>query len=209
MTSASTIKEPGEFKTFDIAKDPYEITTSFNGEGRKSPFCSAGAMSDFKVCTCEIEEDYHGPRETLGDVIVPSSNVPEEFFVSEDKLGKWKYLKGGKSEKRINKTTGFEYRYSEGSMAFPDLLSNPSRTILTGEGGSGASRFKHIIEVDGRFRRLVPEELEQLQGFPKGWTDTDMTDGHRAFCMGNALVVGVVHRIGKEIARRAAKKDSD
>ena len=28
-----------------------------------------------------------------------------------------------------------------------------------------------------------------------------MTDGHRAFCMGNALAVGVSHAIGKQIAR--------
>lgn len=202
MACALPIKKPAGFVTFDIAKDPYEITESFNKNGRKSPFETAGAMTDFKVCTCKTEEDYHGPRKTLGDVVVPAGEVPEEFFVSADKLERWRYLKGGKSEKRINKKTGFEYHYSEGSMAFPDSLSNPSRTILTGEGGSGASRFKHIVEIDGRFRRLVPEELEQLQGFPKGWTDTGMTDGHRAFCMGNALVVGIPHLIGKEIARR-------
>lgn len=83
-------------------------------------------------------------------------------------------------------------------MSFPDATDKPSRTILTGEGGTGASRFKHVIECpDGRFRRLVPDELDQLQGFPKGWTDTGMTDGHRAFCMGNALVTGVPHRIGE------------
>ena len=100
----------------------------------------------------------------------------------------------------VDKRTGHEYFYSEGSMAFPDLPENPSRTILTGEGGSGPSRFKHVVKVGERYRRLVPDELDQLQGFPKGWTDSDMTDGHRAFCMGNALVVGVVHRIGRAIA---------
>lgn len=58
--------------------------------------------------------------------------------------------------------------------------------------------LSHVIECpDGRFRRLVPDELDQLQGFPKGWTNTGMTDGHRAFCMGNALVTGVPHRIGE------------
>jgi DNA (cytosine-5)-methyltransferase 1 len=51
-------------------------------------------------------------------------------------------------------------------------------------------------------RRLVPDELDMLQTFPKGWTNTGMTDGQRAFCMGNALVVGVVHRIGVAIAGR-------
>ena len=44
-----------------------------------------------------------------------------------------------------------------------------------------------------------PDELDQLQGFPRGWTDTGMSDGNRAFCMGNALVVGVPHRIGRAI----------
>lgn len=91
-------------------------------------------------------------------------------------------------------------------MAFPDALDRPSRTILTGEGGRGASRFKHVIKTkEGRYRRLVPDELDQLQGFPRGWTDTGMTDGHRAFCMGNALVVGVPHAIGKVLAEHAER----
>lgn len=115
---------------------------------------------------------------------------------------RWEYLKGAKREPRVDKRTGHQYYYSEGQMAFPDLLTNPSRTILTGEGGSGASRFKHVILTDsGRYRRLVPDELDQLQGFPKGWTNTGMSDGNRAFCMGSALVVGIPHRIGVEIAR--------
>ena len=51
----------------------------------------------------------------------------------------------------------------------------------------------------GRIRRLVPDELDQIQMFPKGWTDAGMTDVQRAFCMGNALVVGIPHRIGQAI----------
>ncbi|WP_425458925.1 DNA cytosine methyltransferase [Enorma burkinafasonensis] len=58
--------------------------------------------------------------------------------------------------------------------------------------------------ADGRYRRLVPDELDQLQGFPKGWTNSGMSDNQRAFCMGNALIVGIPHRIGEVIARRAA-----
>lgn len=87
-------------------------------------------------------------------------------------------------------------------MAFPDATDKPSRTILTGEGGRGASRFKHVIKCeDGRYRRLVPDELDQLQGFPRGWTNTGMSDGRRAFCMGNALVTGIPHRIGQALIR--------
>ncbi len=200
ISSAFPIVAPESCRSLEISDDPYVITKTFNASGSgkgKSPFGTAGSMQNFVVSTCDVIENYHGEHKTLGDVIVPPNEVPEEYYVPEDKLDRWRYLKGSKSEERVNKQTGFAYRYSEGSMAFPDLLGNPSRTILTGEGGSGASRFKHIIEVEGRFRRLVPDELDQLQGFPKGWTDTGMSDGHRAFCMGNALVVGVPHAIGK------------
>ena len=31
-------------------------------------------------------------------------------------------------------------------MTFPDNLSGPSRTIITGEGGISPSRFKHVVE---------------------------------------------------------------
>lgn len=202
LAKALPIKDIDTIRSFEIPNDPYETTKSFNIGGKRSPFLKNGIMQDCQVVTADAEANYDGELGTLGDVIVPASEVPEEFYVADDKLEKWKYLKGSKSEERVNKQTGFTYHYSEGSMAFPDLLTNPSRTILTGEGGSGASRFKHIIEIGGRFRRLVPDELDQLQGFPKGWTNSGMTDGQRAFCMGNALVVQIPHAIGKEIARR-------
>jgi DNA (cytosine-5)-methyltransferase 1 len=89
-------------------------------------------------------------------------------------------------------------------MSFPDSVDLPSRTILTSEGGRSAARAKHVVGTpSGRLRRLIPDELDQLSGFPKGWTDAGMSDINRAFCIGNALVVGVVRRIGVEIARRA------
>ena len=201
ISSAFPIEPVTVFNEFEISHDPYEITQEFNNSPKaKSPFTSAGVMQNYRVITGDVIESYNGPRKVLGDILVPASEIPESFYVPEEKLERWRYLKGSKSEERTNKRTGFTYRYSEGSMAFPDLLTNPSRTILTGEGGTGASRFKHIVEIDGRYRRLVPDELDQLQGFPKGWTDTGMSDGRRAFCMGNALVVGVPHRIGKIIA---------
>lgn len=185
-----------------IPEDPYRATQEFNkGAGSKtSPFHEAGVMQDGRVVTAKVVEAYTGPRMTLGDVLVDEADVPEEFFIEPEKLSRWEYLKGAKREKRVNKQTGYEYTYSEGSMAFPDATDKPSRTILTGEGGRGASRFKHVIKCeDGRYRRLVPDELDQLQGFPRGWTNTGMSDGRRAFCMGNALVTGIPHRIGQAL----------
>lgn len=206
LAHALPIRSLSNISVFDIPEDPYDTTRSFNINGKKSPFHSIGVMQDFHVITADAIASFNGETGALGDVIVPENQVPDEFYIEEEKLERWKYLKGSKSEERTNKQTGFTYHYSEGSMAFPDLLENPSRTILTGEGGSGASRFKHIVEIDGRYRRLVPDELDQLQEFPKGWTNTGMTDGQRAFCMGNALVVRIPHMIGKEIAKRYSEK---
>ena len=207
MPRAFPMAEPAEIFGVEVPEDPYKATQSFNLGGKTSPFMDAGVMVGNVAVTCKAKELYGGPWATLGDVLVPESEVPAEFFVPEEQLSKWLYLKGSKKERRVNKTTGFEYNYSEGAMAFPDPTDRPSRTILTGEGGRGASRFKHVVECpDGRLRRLVPDELDQLQGFPKGWTDTGMTDGQRAFCMGNALVVGIPHLIGKEMA---AELDED
>ena len=89
-------------------------------------------------------------------------------------------------------------------MTFPDALNKASRTIVTGEGGRGPSRFKHVIKyrptkgqierlgLDGEdyskvrgllglkktewLRRLTPIELERLNGFRDGHTDSS-SDG--------------------------------
>ena len=114
----------------------------------------------------------------------------------------------------MHKGSGTKYKYAEGSMAFPDLESNPSRTILTGEGGVTPSRFKHIIKTrSGKYRRLTPIELERLNGFPDDWTryDSDgkeVADGKRAFFMGNALVIGLIEEVGRVIAKELRPKRS-
>lgn len=190
---------------FELDANPYVVSETFGESRRPSPFLNAGVMLEGRVWTRAVTPDFDGPFVTLGDVTRETQHVPEKYFVSEDRVERWAYLKGPKSEPRVDKKTGHSYRYSEGGMSFPDPLDRPARTILTGEGGASASRFKHVIEdpETGRLRRLVPEELEALNGFPRGWTDTGMCDGRRAFMMGNALVVGVVERIGAEIKKDA------
>lgn len=198
MARAFPAQYDENIQEFDVFADPYENSASFGVGLKVSPFKSAGVMRGCHVATCDFTEDYAGPRRVLADVLVPDSEIPAEFFIDENKLERWEYLKGSKREERINKKTGYTYMYSEGAMSFPDPVDKPSRTLLTGEGGAGASRFKHVVKCsDGRYRRLVPDELDQLQCFPKGWTNAGMTDGQRAFCMGNALVTDVPHRIGK------------
>jgi DNA (cytosine-5)-methyltransferase 1 len=136
---------------------------------------------------------------TLGDILLKEEQVPGEFFIPNKDLGKWKYLKGSKKEKRVSSSTGHEYFYSEGAITYPDDPLKPSRTIITGEGGPGPSRFKHVIRTaSGRLRRLTPLELERLDMFDDNHTEmVGVSDSKRAFLMGNALVVGVIQRIGE------------
>lgn len=181
---------------FALEGELQDISSHFNTTKKLSPFRGTGLMMNRQVYCCETTPHFAGQRITLGDVLLPEKNVPQEFFIVPDDLERWEYLKGGKSEKRTNKATGFEYHYSEGKMAFPDYLDRPSRTIITGEGGAAPSRFKHIILTsDGRYRRLTPIELERLNMFPDNHT-LGASDARRAFLMGNALVTGIVERLG-------------
>ena len=60
---------------------------------------------------------------------------------------------------------------------------------------------------DGRFRRLTPWSWNVSNGFPDNWTNTGMPDGRRAFMMGNALVIGLVSRVGKALRHQLVVKE--
>lgn len=189
-----------EKPTFPVDGNPAEVSESFGATKGVSPFRNAGYMSQRRVWTLDLEPAFDGRKLTLRDILEPSSEVPEQYFIGADQLPRWEYLKGAKREQRFHKGTDTPYFYVEGPIPYPDRTDWPARTVLTAEGGRTPSRFKHIIQTDdGRYRRLTPRELERLNGFPDDWTDTGMPDGRRAFMMGNALVVGLIERVGAEL----------
>ena len=188
-----------------IDADPEKVSDEFGRGSRVTPFATGGFFEDGNAWTSKVVPDSRRKKATLADVLVSDAEVPEEFWVDPQRLPEWQFLKGAKAIDRIDKTTGYQYKYSEGSMAFPDHLDTASRTILTGEGGTTPSRFKHIIKTATGYRRLLPVELERLSGFPDGWTsaqdlDYALTDGRRAFFIGNALVVGLVELVGNALS---------
>ncbi len=190
---------------FNLTGDIVEITENFNKQGLKGIFKNSGFMIDGLVSTIKTQPNYEGRTTVLGDLI-QNGEVTKDFYLNEDDLDRWLYLKGPKKEMRTN-AQGYEYHYSEGGMMFPDLLERPSRTIITGEGGKSPSRFKHVIQTEKGFRRLSPVELERLNMFPDNHTKLEgISDAKRAFFMGNALVVGVVEKIGKELANKILLK---
>lgn len=186
-------------------EDLADLSQNFNSANNLRPFANAGVMIDGNVWTTKVEANYDGPVTLLGDILATGSDrnlISEDFYITEESLPKWQYLKGAKHEIRKSKD-GFEFSYNEGGMAFPDSLDKPSRTIITSEGGATASRFKHVIKdpVNGRLRRLIPLELERLNMFPDNHT-VGVSDTKRAFFMGNALVCGIVTKVGNEIKSR-------
>jgi DNA (cytosine-5)-methyltransferase 1 len=187
--------------SFELKGSIVEISNNFNKDSISGKFENSGLMVNGKVVTVKTEPSYEGERKVLGDIIL-NEEINPEFYIDIENLEKWEYLKGAKKEIRKN-PQGFEYHYSEGGMIFPDALDRPSRTIITGEGGKSPSRFKHVIKTLKGYRRLSPIELERLNMFPDNHTKLDgITDTKRAFFMGNALVVGVIEKIGKVLMER-------
>ena len=156
-------------------------------------FNKAGYMHKGNIYTCDITEDEIEP--VLIKQIL-QENVDEEFYITEDKKPKWVYLKGAKKIPRKTKD-GHEYTFSEGPVAFPDPWDRPGRTMLTSE--STLNRSTHVVTDpgSGRLRLLTPIEAERLQGFDDDWTNSGMPKRMRYFCMGNALVVPMITRMGE------------
>lgn len=202
MAQAFPFEQKSGISDFEIEGSIKEVSDNFNKEGKASRFGNAGMMTHRQVFSVDASPVYTGTNQTLGDILVNESFIPEEFFISEKDLPRWIYEKGAKKIDRVSKE-GFKYTFSEGGMAFPDPLDKPSRTMITGEGGNAPSRFKHVVLTpSGRYRRLIPIELERLNMFPDNHTyHPEVSDGRRAFLMGNALVCGIVELIGKSLYR--------
>lgn len=201
IANAFPVLKTNSIQEVELKGNLVEITDNFNKNGKLSPFQNTGLLIKGKVFTTKTEPNYDGEKTVLADVL-QNGEVTSEFFIDEKDKPKWEYLKGAKTIERKS-ADGFVYKYSEGGMIYPDALDNASRTIITGEGGKSPSRFKHVVVSDRGLRRLTPIELERLNMFPDNHTKLDgITDTKRAFFMGNALVVGVIEKIGEELYKQ-------
>lgn len=188
MAKAFPISDTEELKTTTIGTDIVDVSDNFS-----FPFENAGYMNHGTITTVKVIEKAEEPI-LLGNILENSAD--SKYFISSDKLEKWSYLKGAK---KINRTAanGHQYVFSEGPVAFPDPWDRPGRTMLTSE--STLNRSTHVVadRKTGSLRLLTPVEAERLQGFDDNWTNTGMPERMRYFCMGNALVVPMITRMGK------------
>ncbi|EGQ3101815.1 DNA (cytosine-5-)-methyltransferase [Staphylococcus pseudintermedius] len=160
----------------------------------KFQFYNSGIMRSGKVLTIDTIPKFEKPL-TLKEII--EDDVDEIYSLNNEQIEKFRYLRGPKKIKRTTKD-GHEYFFSEGGMSETDSLDLPARTMLTSEGS--VNRSTHFLNVNNNYRTLTPIEAERLNGFPDNWTDT-MPDRMRFFCMGNALVVPIITRIGNQIEK--------
>tara|TARA_B100000579_G_C22817570_1_gene848758 strand:+ start:1 stop:1284 length:1284 start_codon:yes stop_codon:yes gene_type:complete len=216
--------DKGDILDIKIKGSLKSISDSFGKKDKVSQFKNTGVCVKNKILTYKSTPEFKRNKKNsknLGDILQDEKDVDNSYYINKSKKvtpkkikqidgtvieiknewDKWNYLKGKKSEWKVNKSLGYRYKYGEGKMIFPDDLEKPSRTIITGEGGVSPSRFKHIVKKPkSDERRLTPIELERLNGFPDNHTKLDgVTDAKRAFFMGNALVCGVVEKIGASL----------
>ncbi len=191
FAKAFPIESHSVIKKTTVPDSIEETSDSFSFAFENSGFMNGGIISTTRYVP-KIETPI-----TLGDILEQGC-VDEKFFITEEKMPKWRYLKGAKKIERTS-STGYKYTFSEGAVAFPDVWGKPSRTMLTSE--STLNRSTHVVsdKRTSRLRLLTPLETERLQGFDDDWTNTGMPNRMRYFCMGNALVVPMITRIGKEL----------
>ena len=192
MAEAFPVSECGPVSETKLSNDIVDVSDKF-----AFAFENAGVMHKHRVVTRKVVE-----REEkailLGDIL--QRDVDEQFYISTEKMSKWTYLKGAKKIPRTA-ANGHEYIFSEGPVAFPDPWDRPGRTMLTSE--STLNRSTHVVSDPhtGRLRLLTPIEAERLQGFDDDWTNSGMPNRMRYFCMGNALVVQMITRMGEVLDR--------
>lgn len=187
MAKAFPIQDMGRITETVIGGDIVDVSDNF-----AFAFEAAGYMCKGRIYTAKVTEQEEEPI-TLGKIL--QTTVDDKFYITNEKMPKWTYLKGAKKIPRKS-ADGHEYTFSEGPIAFPDPWDRPGRTMLTSE--STINRSTHVVSDPGtgRLRLLTPVEAERLQGFDDEWTNTGMPDRMRYFCMGNALVVPMITRMG-------------
>lgn len=188
MAKAFPIQNIGQITETVIGGDIVDVSDNF-----AFTFETAGYMRKDRIYTSKVIEQEEEPI-ALGKIL--QKNVDDKFYITNEKMPKWTYLKGAKKIPRKS-ADGHEYTFSEGPIAFPDPWDRPGRTMLTSE--STINRSTHVVSDPGtgRLRLLTPVEAERLQGFDDEWTNTGMPDRMRYFCMGNALVVPMITRMGR------------
>lgn len=189
---------------YELSDDIVNISDNFSGK-----VWNTGIMRHGRYFTIDTKPLGNEEPIPLKDTLQRDTEIDEKFFITDkNKIEKFAYLRGPKKIQRVS-ASGHEYTYSEGGMSPYENIDLPSRTMLTSEGT--VNRSTHFIKTkDNRYRLITPIEAERLQNFDDNWTKikkladgstTQVSDRMRMFFMGNALVTGIIKRIGIELEK--------
>lgn len=197
-------KETSEFADEPLHLDRrLDYITRYYSDGA---FLDSGIMVGRKVRQLDLQAN-----STEADVrlysVVSMMDAPPKYFLTPAEFEAWKKAKQTRKVHRRTKKN-YSYTFAEGPLPCPDRLDRSARTILTNEGSRVPNRTTHVVMDPKQHlpRLLTPEECELLMGFPTGWTSAypsarqfETPDRWRYFMMGNALVVGLVEKMGKRL----------
>lgn len=187
----------------DIEEDILEVS---QGEGYR--FEPVGRMIDGRV------ENYRFrptplPFVSLGDILQDLSEAVSSFphIVIDDSRLDF-------SDEPADKT----WHKAKGTVAFPEPLDKPCRTLLTkcmeshpikenivvAQDRAGEDIGQHSTEhLDKVYRTLTPVEAERAMSFPDDWTkestERDVPRFHRGFVMGNSCPPVILERIRRSL----------
>lgn len=190
------------YASYNLSNDIVDVSDNFTGK-----VWNTGVMRHGRYFTIDSKPQTNEEPITLGEIIQSEHEIPEKFYLNDsERLEKFEYLRGAKKIERTSQS-GYKYTFAEGGMSPYDDLNKPGRTMLTSEGS--LNRSTHLLKINGKYRLLTPIEAERLQDFPDNWTKykktskgeiVEVSDRMRMFFMGNALVTGIVKRIGDELS---------
>jgi len=209
--------EANPLRANHVERSEVQIVLSVDAKSKELEDYALGILADRAISIFAVKDKPKQAR--LRGLLMKHARKAIKYLLEKNPSAQ---LSIGDAELRLTRDevsgATFAYGYKEGGMAFPDPLDAPGRTIITSEGGASVSRFKHVIcddcakagkklshdcGKDGQLRRLFPRELEAMNGFSEAHSQAceqlKISDGRRAFFMGNALVVGVVERILKAL----------
>ena len=163
---------------------PEEITHRWPS-APMGPFRESGVMWKGQVWTRKVIPNFDSKFLNLGDVLIPDDEVPESFFIPDDQLSRWKYLKGPKSEERTAKN-GHRYRYQEGGIRTPTRPidhqgpSSPAKEARPLRASSTSSRRATGATETHADRTRTPQWLpRRLDQHRDARRETSLHDGQR------------------------------
>ncbi|HEM5976945.1 TPA: DNA cytosine methyltransferase [Streptococcus suis] len=129
---------------------------------------------------------------TIKDVIDFDNLVDEKYYYTPNKCKFYDELHKGMSKSDTIYQWRRVYVRENKSNVVPTLTANM---------GTGGHNVPLIRTHDGKIRKLTPRECFNSQGFPSSFTLPEQSNGRLYKQAGNSVVVPVISRIAKEIAK--------